>query len=160
MLFLTTTLVVLVVLFFGNKVIAKKLNYSIFLAFGISVILFYASLFMSYQEIGRKWWFWESTDRRIVGETDLYKPIATGGFPIKAFGYSVPPMGSDEPPIEAWPLFFANMAIWFVAGNIIVAFLPKKYFNSKKAENIILAVFLLSGLVIIYGLFYVLLKFD
>ena len=80
---------------------------------GIGIILQWISLFFSYRELPNAF-------------EDINKPIATGGFPFKAFEYPVPPMGSDWPPVDMWPMFFANLE----SGSLSV-FSPLSYLAKK-----------------------------
>jgi len=118
----------------------KKKNIS---ALGIGVILQWLTLFFSYRELPNAF-------------EDINKPIATGGFPLKAFEYPVPPMGSDWPPADMWPMFFANLAIWLVVGILIALIFGKKLENNKVFKTIVISAILLS----VIGIFYIILKFD
>ncbi|NCO04786.1 MAG: hypothetical protein GW939_01405 [Candidatus Magasanikbacteria bacterium] len=112
-------------------------------ALGIDVILQWLTLFCSYRELPNAF-------------EDINKPIATGGFPFKAFEYPVPPMGSDWPPSDMWPMFFANLAIWLVVGILIALIFGKKLENNKVFKTIGISAILLS----VIGIFYIMLKFD
>lgn len=110
---------------------------------GIGIILQWLSLFFSYRELPNAY-------------EDINKPIATGGFPFEAFEYPVPPMGSDWPPAEMLPMFFLNIAIWLVVGLIIAFMFSKKMDNRKALSTIGILAILLS----VFGIFYIMFKFD
>lgn len=112
-------------------------------ALSIGVILQWLSIFLSYRELPNAY-------------VDINKPIATGGFPFKAFEYPVPPMGSDWPPVEMWPMFFLNLAIWLAVGLIVAFLLSNKITNQKVFKTIGILAILLSVL----GIFYIMLMFD
>jgi len=110
---------------------------------GIGLILHWLSLFLSYRELPNTY-------------EDITKPIATGGFPFKTFEYPVPPMGSDWPPSEMWPMFFLNLAIWIIIGLLVAFILNKKITN----EKIFKVINILAILMTLNGLLYIMLKFD
>lgn len=110
---------------------------------GIGAILQWLSLFFSYRELPNAY-------------EDISKPIGTGGFPFKAFEYPVPPMGNDWPPAEMWPMFFVNFAIWLAVGLLVAFVLSKKITNPKVLKTISILAILLS----VFGIFYIMLKFD
>lgn len=110
---------------------------------GIGLILQWLSLFFSYRELPNAY-------------EDISRPIATGGFPFKAFEYPVPPMGSDWPPAEMWPMFFLNLAIWLMVGLFIALAVGKRLENQKVFKTIGILAILLS----VFGIFYIMLKFD
>jgi len=112
-------------------------------ALGIGVILQWISLILSYRELPNAY-------------KNINTPIATGGFPFKAFEYPTPPMGSDWPPTEMWPMFFLNLAIWIVVGLLVSFVLSKKITNQKVFKTICISAILLS----LFGIFYIMLKFD
>ena len=86
---------------------------------------------------------------------NLSKPVATGGFPITVFEYPPGAMGSNVPPVESWGLFYLNLFFWIVIGTG-VAILLRKCLNKKRSY-----IFLVASIIIsIYGLGYLLLKFD
>lgn len=108
---------------------------------GIGVVLHWLSLFLSYRELP---------------DEGIYKPIATGGFPFKAFEYPFPPMGSDWPPADMWPMFFLNLVIWMAVSVLVVFVLGKKLKNQKLYK----AISILATLLSVFGIFYIMLKFD
>ena len=112
-------------------------------ALGIGIILQWLSLFFSYKELPNAY-------------KDINEPIATGGFPFQTFEYPVPPMGSDWPPTDTWPIFFLNLAIWVFIGMLIVLNLNKKLENKKIFYIINTLAIVLSVL----GVFYIMLRFD
>jgi hypothetical protein len=116
-------------------------NYINKIVFSISlgVWLLWISLFFSYKKLGND---------SIV--------VATGGFPFKALDYPCCYAGSDWPPSESWPLFFANFGIWLIVGFIISLFI-----DSSKLNNRNLFGFFLSAIsVSVVGLAYLALMYD
>ncbi|OGM00586.1 hypothetical protein A2480_04560 [Candidatus Uhrbacteria bacterium RIFOXYC2_FULL_47_19] len=65
-------------------------------------------------------------------------------------------MGSDWPPSDIWPMFFANLAIWLVVGILIALIFSKKLENNKVFKTIGISAILLS----VIGIFYIMFKFD
>lgn len=112
-------------------------------AVSFGVILQWFSLFFSYRELPNAY-------------ENINKPIATGGFPFRTFEYPVPPMGSDWPPADTWPTFFLNFAIWLVIGLVISLLFGKKLENKKMIKTIGILAVLLS----VFGVFYIMFKFD
>lgn len=112
-------------------------------ALGIGTILQWLSLFFSYRALPND-------------EYNISKPIATGGFPFKVFDYPVPPMGNDWPPADVWPMFFANLAIWLLVGSLIALLLGKKIEN----KNIQLTIAVSAIFLTIFGILYIMFKFD
>lgn len=110
----------------------------------LGISLNWLSLFFSYSRLPN---FYQG---------NISQPIATGGFPLKIFEYPVPPMGSDWPPISAWPMFILNLIIWLFVAFIISWLLNKKVENRKVMIISIILAIVLS----ILGLLYIMLKFD
>ena len=103
--------------------------------------MMWISLFISYQ--------------RLPDANNLNKPIATGGFPITAFEYPPSVLGNNIPPIDSWGLFYLNLSFWIVIG-ICIAMLLRKHLKKR-----ISYIFLVASIIIsIYGLGYLLIKFD
>lgn len=107
----------------------------------LGVSLNWLSLFFSY---------------RRLQNININQIFATGGFPFKVFEYPFPPMGHDWPPLETWPIFFANLFIWIAFASLII------FFNGKKTKNRTMMSFLaISAIVLsLLGIFYIMLKFD
>jgi len=113
-------------------------------AISIGVILQWLSLFFSYRRLPN---FYQG---------NINQPVATGGFPLKFFEYPVPPMGSNWPPANSWPMFIINLTIWLLVAFIIFWLLGKKVENKK-----VMAISVISAVVLsLLGIFYIMLKFD
>lgn len=84
-------------------------------------------------------------------------PIATVGFPFKIFDLPHPPLGGDEPPLETWGKFYISYGIWFIISVLVFALLPHKIKNHPRAR---LFVSVLGGMISLYGLGWLLIKFD
>lgn len=119
------------------------MRHKILSALGLGVIFQWLSLFFSYRELPNTF-------------EDIKTPIATGGFPFKAFEYPFPPMGNNWPPLKAWPIFFLNLIIWIIISAIIVFLLGKKIENKK----IVTIIGILATVLSLFGIFYITLKFD
>lgn len=104
------------------------------------VIFFWISLFLSF---------------RVTGE-ELTKRFATGGFPIRSFVYSSPPMGNDHVPLEAWGGFAVNVLFWFFVCSLIFPLLPERFRTEKWKCIIVCGAIVLT----IIGKGYLLLRFD
>ena len=104
------------------------------------VIFFWISLFLSF---------------RVTGE-ELTKRFATGGFPIRSFVYSSPPMGNDHVPLEAWGGFAVNVLFWFFVWSLIFPLLPERFRTEKWKCIIVCGAIVLT----IIGKGYLLLGFD
>ena len=94
--------------------------------------------------------------KKILNHQDIYKPYATGGFPLKAFEYPYPPMGGNWPPADSWPPFFINFLFWLFFGFVVSLFLRKKL-EDKKVINFLL---ISASFFFLLGVFYVRLIFD
>lgn len=105
-------------------------------------ILLWISLFLSYRELSD-----------VQG---IYKPVATGGFPLRVFEYPVPPMGGNWPPQDNWILFFLNFAVWLIVGFVLSLLFGKKLENKKIMNALIILAILFSA----FGLLYIRIKFD
>ena len=110
-------------------------------ALSLGVIMMWISLVVSYQNL--------------PDIHNLSKPIATGGFPITAFEYPPGALGNNFPPVDSWGLFYLNLCFWIVVGASITILL-RKHLNKKRSYIFIAATIIIS----IYGLGYILLKFD
>lgn len=82
---------------------------------------------------------------------------AVAGFPLQAFTYPIPPMGSDFVPREMWSPFFFNLFIWMVIGLVLAILLPRFV---ARFERRLWVVPVLIGLISLYGLAYLLFQFD
>jgi len=117
--------------------IPKNIRKITIVALLLGIIMMWISLFVSYQDLPDS------------------KPVATGGFPITAFEYPPGALGSNVPPIDSWELFYLNLCFWIVIGTGLTILL-RKYLNKKRC-----CIFLIASIIIsIYGLGYILLKFD
>lgn len=110
---------------------------------GIGLILQWIALFASYQKLPNAY-------------EDISKPIATGGFPVQAFEYPVPPLGGDWPPAHMWPSFFLNLAIWLAVGLIFAFMLGGKLKDQRTVKIIMIIAFVTTFL----GIKYINLLFD
>ena len=132
---------VLGLLFTVQIKIPKNIRDITITALSLGVIMMWISLFISYQELSDAY--------------NLSKPVATGGFPVAAFEYPPGALGNNIPPIDSWGLFYLNLGFWIIIGTGI-AMLLRKHLN-KQASYI----FLVASIIIsIYGLGYILIKFD
>lgn len=126
-----------------EKILAHRFTVSILSGLGIGVVLQWLTLFFSYKELPNAY-------------EDIYEPIATGGFPYVVFEYPVPPMGSDWPPADVWPMFFMNFAIWLLVGLVLGAIFGKKIQERKLLHKVLT----LAGMITIFGYYYIVFKFD
>lgn len=134
---------VCIALFYILDIVSLKFKLPKYLIFGLSLLLLWSSLIFSYHPLPN------------ISE-DIYKPIAFGGFPLKAFEYPHPPMGSDIPPVKMWLPFYGNLIFWIIISFIIVRILPRKIFNEWALQIILLCSIMIS----LYGLGYITIKFD
>ena len=123
--------------------IPKKICNITIAALSLGVIMMWISLVVSYQNLPD------------IHSLSLSKPMATGGFPITAFEYPSGALGNDVPPADSWGLFYLNLCFWIVVGTSI-AILLRKHLNKKRSYIFIVATIIIS----IYGIGYILLKFD
>lgn len=130
-------------LLLATYVFPKSVQRSAVCGICLGMVLMWLSLMLSYQNIP------ENFDI-------LNKPIATGGFPLKAFEYPHAPMGNDVPPTEMWPLFYVNFLFWLVVSVPIIIALRKKILTTSFVRTaIVLTAWVSAG-----GLGYLVLKFD
>ncbi len=127
-----------------NALYEERMKNKILSAFGIGVILQWLSLFLSYRKLPNAY------------ET-INGPVATGGFPFKAFEYPIPPRGHDWPPMDTWPAFFLNLTIWIAIGFVIALSLGKA---SEKKEVAAAMLLFLTIPLSLFGIFYILFQFD
>ncbi len=132
---------VLGLLFAVQIKIPKDIHNITIAALSLGVVMMWIALFISHQDL-----------------PDIYglsKPVATGGFPITAFEYPPGALGNNNPPVDSWGLFYLNLYFWIVIGASISVLL-RKHLNKKKSYIFLAASIVMS----IYGLGYLLLKFD
>ena len=128
-------------LFVIQIIIPKNIRKITIVALSSGIIMMWIALFISCRDLPDIY--------------DLSKPVATGGFPITAFEYPPSALGSNVPPANTWELFYLNLFFWIVIG-IGVAILLRRHLNKKR-----LSLFFVASVIIsIYGLGYLLLKFD
>jgi len=125
----------------NNKIMKNK----IITAICGGVMFQWLSLFLSYRKLPV-----------VVNENSLDLPIATGGFPLKIFSYPVPPMGNNWPPVNAWPMFLLNLAIWIAITTFLLFLFDKKL----KSQNLTKKSIILALVFSLLGLFYLMIKFD
>ncbi|OGY78755.1 MAG: hypothetical protein A3B74_03125 [Candidatus Kerfeldbacteria bacterium RIFCSPHIGHO2_02_FULL_42_14] len=128
----------------ANK-LPKHIRMTVILSMCLGIILTWFSLMLSYQEIPNN-------------INVLEKPIASGGFPLKAFEYPHPPMGADFPPIQTWSLFYKNFFFWLLVSVPMIMLLRSKISKvifMRTALILTLSLWVTAG-----GLGYLLLKFD
>ena len=134
---------VLGLLFIIQIKIPKKIRNITIVALSLGIIMTWISLVVSYQNFPD------------IHSLSLSKPIATGGFPITAFEYPSGALGNNVPPVDSWGLFYLNLFFWIVVGTS-VATIFRRHLNKKMSYIFFIASFIIS----IYGLGYILLKFD
>jgi hypothetical protein len=88
---------------------------------------------------------------------NINTPIATVGFPFKIFDLPHPPLGGDQPPFETWGKFYLSYGIWFAMSVLLFAALPARL---KCRPHIRLFVTTLGCMMSLYGLGWILIKFD
>lgn len=128
-------------LFVIQIIIPKNIRKITIVALSLGVIMMWIALFVSCRDL-----------------PDIYnlsKPVATGGFPITAFEYPPSVLGSNVPPANTWGLFYLNLFFWIIIGTG-VAILLCRHLNKKMLSLF----FVVSVVISIYGLGYLLLKFD
>ena len=122
--------------------IQKDIRNITIVALSLGVIIMWITLFSSSQELPGSY-------------NNLRNPVAIGGFPIVAFEYPPGALGNNIPPTDSWGSFYLNLCFWIVIGSGI-AILLRKRLNKKRAH-----IFFITNIVVsIYGLGYLLLKFD
>lgn len=82
-------------------------------------------------------------------------PAALGGFPITAFEYPPAALGNDIPPVDSWGLFYLNLGFWIIFGAAM-SIISRKYFS----RGVSFKLFAASLIVSLFGLGYLMLKFD
>lgn len=130
------------ILFAVQIIIPKNIRIITTAALSLGIIMMWISLFVSYQLV-------------LPIGNDLIRPTAHGGFPIKAFDYPPGAMGSNEPPIDTWKLFYLNLGFWLVIGAGATMML-RKYLNNQVSFKLFSASVLMS----LYGLGYLFAQFD
>lgn len=125
-----------------QRLVPKNIRNITISALSLGIILMWMALFASYHDLPE-------------ARNLLVTPSAKGGFPIAAFEYPPAALGSDEPPTNSWGLFYANLGFWIAIGSIVAILLRKKL-NDK-----LIRILFIAGIAIsMYGLGYVLLRFD
>ena len=133
---------VLGLLFAVQIKIQKDIRNIAIAALSLGVIMMWIALFSSSQELPGPY-------------NNLRNPVAMGGFPVVAFEYPPGALGNNIPPTDSWGSFYLNLCFWIVIGSGI-AILLRKHLNKKRAY-----IFFITNIVVsIYGLGYLLLKFD
>lgn len=82
-------------------------------------------------------------------------PAALGGFPITVFEYPPAALGSNVPPVDSWGLFYLNFIFWIIIGAAMSIAL-RKHFSRQVSFKLFAASIIIS----LYGLGYLMLKFD
>jgi hypothetical protein len=115
----------------------------------IGTILMWASIFITYA-------------RSFTAGHPLSESVdAISGFPLMAFYYPIPPMGSDIPPWQMWPAFFVNYIFWILIGVLVSRFVASHIFKKTKYGRLLMFVLPLIGFgFMLAGFFHVILKFD
>ncbi len=109
------------------------------------VIALWLSLFLSYRQIHFE----------MVGNNP-WAAFATGGFPLTAFEYPIPPMGGDIPSAKSLPPFAANLLFWLAIAIPAMFLIPARFFTQTFQSMLIPATAILT----LMGFVYVLLLFD
>lgn len=130
-------------LFFTIQIkIPKDIRNITIVTLSLGVIMMWVALFASSRELPGPY-------------NNLNNPVAMGGFPIMAFEYPPGALGSNNPPINTWGLFYLNLCFWIVIG-LGIAMLLRKHLNKKR----VYIFFVINIIISIYGLGYLFLKFD
>lgn len=79
-----------------------------------------------------------------------------GGWPLPAFKYPVPPLGSDTPNADAYFPFVLNVAFWIAVMTCALWFVPRRWLLPAIERTAIG----LASLMTVFGVFFLLLKFD
>ncbi len=132
------------VLFAAQIKIPKDMRTIATTALSLGIIMMWISLFVSYQRLPYNYIDFSNP-----------APAALGGFPITAFEYPPGALGSDEPPINTWSLFYLNLVFWIIVGTGVVM-MSRKYLNNRVPFKLFGA----SVIISLYGLGYLFLKFD
>lgn len=122
--------------------IPKDIRNITIVALSLGVVMMWVALFASCQELPGPY-------------NNLSNPVAMGGFPIMAFEYPPGALGNNNPPVDTWGLFYLNLCFWIAIGSGI-AILLRKHLNKKR----VYIFFIINIIVSIYGLGYLLLRFD
>ncbi len=130
------------ILFATQIKITKDTRFITSAALSLGIIMMWISLFASHQLV-------------LPISNDIIYPISHGGFPIKAFDYPPGALGSNEPPIDTWKLFYLNLGFWVIIG-VGVTMILRKYLNNQVSFKLFSA----SVLISLYGLGYLFARFD
>lgn len=79
-----------------------------------------------------------------------------GGWPLPAFKYPVSPLGGDIPNADAAFPFLLNLLFWVAVCALILWPLPSRFFRPAVERGAIG----LAALLTIFGVFFLLIKFD
>lgn len=130
---------------FASRIITPKYIRNVATAaLSLGIIMMWISLFISYRGLPYNYINFSNP-----------APAALGGFPLTVFKYPPPALGSDVPPVESWGLFYLNLFFWVTVGIIISAGLRKHL-----SKQFPLKLFAASVIISLYGLGYLLVKFD
>jgi len=132
------------VLFAVQIKIPKNIRIITITALSLGIIMMWVSLFVSYQRLPYNYIDFSNP-----------APAALGGFPITAFEYPPGALGSNEPPINTWSLFYLNLVFWIIVGTG-AAMILRKYLNNQVSFKL----FISSVIISLYGLGYLFLEFD
>lgn len=100
-------------------------------------------------------WLLLALSNKDLMNDSLSRPDAIGGFPILAFEYPPAALGGNEPPIGSWGLFYFNLFFWIAVGAGI-AIIFRNYLTKQISIGFLVA----SVIISLYGLGYLLVKFD
>jgi hypothetical protein len=115
----------------------------------IGTILMWSSIFLTY------------TLTHTGTPLTLNNIIAVSGFPLTALYYPVPPMGSDIPPWQMWPAFFADYIFWIIIGVLVSKFVAGLIFKKTKyGRPLIFALPMIGFGFMLAGFLHIILKFD
>lgn len=124
---------------------SKEVKNKLFvLLFSFTQIFHWAALMFSEQRINN------------IPES-IYSNFASAGFPFQVFTYPHPPMGNDMVPLAMWPQFYWHYGFWMSIALLLSLFLLRnKKFTSDKLKFL----FLFSLGILLFGISYILFKFD
>lgn len=121
------------------------------IALSLGWIANWMALFLSYRlNSAFKW------PENGIPTLDLDNPesiYATGGFPIRAYDYPVPPLGPG-PEQSEWP-FVLNALFWILIAYVVVYIMRGKF--PKHFENIVAGG---AVLMTVFGALYLIIRFD
>lgn len=86
---------------------------------------------------------------------------AVSGFPLTALRYPIGMMGSDMPPWQMWPAFFADYIFWIVVAVLVSKFVAGLIFKKTKFGRPLMFALPMVGFgFMIAGFLHIVLKFD